>query len=362
PSTIAGNTFQGNIAGHNGDGDGGGIYLAGSSARLLDNLIVDNVASWAGDWGQGGGLFVDDSEVTIRENTIRANAGGGFVGPPAATTGHGGGMVIWDTLAVVEDNEIVGNRATNSPALAVGGGIYVYTSTVRIAHNTIVTNSTDHSSYPGYAGFGGGLYLQDSLPVLDGNTITGNEANATDQGRGGGVRLVSCPAFTLTNNLVSQNSASQLGSGVGVAGGAGWLGHNTIADNTGGDGSGLYVAGNASGEGTAMLYGNIIHGHTVGIAIEPAHAGTVTAHYTLFEANATDYGAEVTSLDEIPPPALLLADYHLSLGSSAIDRVPPLAWVTLDIDGDPRPNGPGSDAGADEALLMRVYLPLILRQ
>jgi len=84
----------------------------------------------------------------------------------------------------------------------------------------------------------------------------------------------------------------------------------------------------------------------------------------LFEANTNDYSAGVTSLNPIPGPALLQPDYHIPLGSSAINRVPPLAWVTVDIDGDPRPTSVWSDAGADErddVPLLTCYLPLVLR-
>ncbi|MFN2243358.1 MAG: hypothetical protein ACK2U2_13795, partial [Anaerolineae bacterium] len=112
----------------------------------------------------------------------------------------------------------------------------------------------------------------------------------------------------------------------------------------------------------AKLYGNIIRGQAIGIANDDPPAGTVSAEYTLFEANTNDYTAGVTSLFEIPGPALLLPDYHLSSGSAAIDQVPPLPWVTSDIDGHHRPVGALSDAGADEVLQPQAYLPVILRE
>jgi hypothetical protein len=357
PSLVAGNTFEQNIAGFNHDGNGGGIYIDTSEATLRGNELNGNIASWAGSWGQGGGLFVDASTVTIRGNTFARNNGGGFPGPPASTIGYGGGMVISGTLALVQDNTVTGNRATNSPQFAVGGGIYVFTSTVRIVGNTISENSLT----PGVAGFGGGLYLQDSLVTVDGNTIVDNEADATTQGRGGGLRLAFCPAFTLTNNIIARNHATELGSGVGVAESAGLIAHNTVAGNTGGDGSGIHVWLGSD----AKLYGNIIHGQATGIANGDWPASTVGAEYTLFEANTNDYTAGVTSLSEIPGPALLLPDYHIPLGSGAINRVPPVPWLTVDFDGDGRPTSVWSDAGADErddVPLLRAHLPLILRQ
>ncbi len=354
PSLIAGNTFDTNIAAFNYNGDGGGIYLEKSAAILEGNTLAGNVASWAGNMGQGGGLFVENSSVTIRGNEVTGNTCG-YTGLPATTIGYGGGMVISGTLALVEDNEITLNRATNAENVGLGGGIYAYTSTVRIVGNLISQNTLT----AGPLGFGAGLYLNDSLPVMDGNIITDNEADGTTTGRGGGLSLNYCPAFTVTNNIIARNSATQWASGVAVAESTGWIAHNTIVDNTGGDGAGVRVY--AVGHLTA--YGNIIYGHEWGIYCEDSPllpSSSATADYTLFEANTNDYTPNVISTNEILPPALLLADYHIPSSSSAIDQVPPLAWVTRDIDGETRPIGAAADAGADERPLM-VYLPVILR-
>jgi hypothetical protein len=59
-------------------------------------------------------------------------------------------------------------------------------------------------------------------------------------------------------------------------------------------------------------------------------------------------------------PAFAADGYHILPGSAAIDAGVNVS-VTTDIDGDPRPNGPGYDIGADEAQLRRVYLPMVLR-
>ncbi len=354
PSLIAGNTFETNIAAFNDSGDGGGIYLEESEAILEGNTLVGNIASWAGGMGQGGGLFVEDSTVTIRGNDFTANTCGYF-GAPATTMGFGGGMAISNTVALVEGNEITRNRATNAPDVGLGGGIYAYTSTMRIVGNFVSENTLT----AGDLGIGAGLYLNDSLPLLDGNTITDNEADGATMGRGGGLSLNYCPVFTLTNNIIARNWASQYASGVAVAESTGWIAHNTIANNTGGDGAGVRVYAN----GHLTAYGNIIYGHEWGIYCEDspfAPPSTATADYTLFEANTNNYTPSVISTNEILPPALLLPDYHIPLGSNAIDQVPPLAWVTRDIDGHPRPAGAAADAGADERPLM-FYLPLVLR-
>ncbi|NIV30805.1 MAG: hypothetical protein GWN58_15320, partial [Anaerolineae bacterium] len=130
PSLIGANNLSSNIAGHNDNGKGGGIYLDGSEATLQGNEIVDNTATWSGSMGKGGGVFVEGSAVTIRGNAIARNTGSRFSGLPSSM-GFGAGMVISDAVALVQDNLITGNRATNSPDFAAGGGAYVFTSTVR---------------------------------------------------------------------------------------------------------------------------------------------------------------------------------------------------------------------------------------
>jgi hypothetical protein len=137
---------------------------------------------------------------------------------------------------------------------------------------------------------------------------------------------------------------------------AGWLAHNTLVDNRAGDGTGVH----ASLASNLLLYGNLIISHTYGITVADPAASNVEARYTLFEANSVDYGPGVTSDDEIAGPAALLADYHLGPGSGAIDQVPTLAGVVRDFDGDARPMGARSDAGADERWL-DTYLPLLFR-
>ena len=94
-------------------------------------------------------------------------------------------------------------------------------------------------------------------------------------------------------------------------------------------------------------------------AAELDDAGSaVTATYTLFDGNGTDHGGVASSI-EFAGPALLIADYHLGYGSTAVDQGVDLLWVTADIDGQPRPFGPAPDLGADEVPV--YFVPLVLR-
>jgi hypothetical protein len=75
---------------------------------------------------------------------------------------------------------------------------------------------------------------------------------------------------------------------------------------------------------------------------------------TTFDFNVIERGAACGPNDLLLPGgdagyvARGAFDLHLMPGSPAIDRGNPLAFPATDIDGDPRPQGPAPDAGADE--------------
>lgn len=167
----------------------------------------------------------------------------------------------------------------------------------------------------------------------------------------------------VADNVVAGNGANEAGSGLYIERSSPHLLHNTIARNSGGDGSGLYVTDYDSTYYSAItLINTILVSHTVGISVTAGN--TVTLEATLW-GNGTDWDGEGTVLTGTVnvwgDPAFVDADasdYHLGLGSAAIDRGVE-AGLTADIDGHPRPIGL-PDLGADEWSL-QTYLPLVMR-
>jgi parallel beta-helix repeat protein len=334
--TLNGNTFSSNSASN----DGGGLYLADGDATLSGNTVSANTATWA-----GGGLYLDHSAATLSGNTVSFNTAYG-----------GGGLYLWYSSDVM----FSGNTVSSNTARLRGGGLFLASSAVTLSGNSIAFNTAISD--------GGGLFLDGSRVTLSGNTISSNTAGEY----GGGLYLWSSDA-TVSNDLVADNRASSMGSGLYVESSFPRLLHTTIARNTGGDGSGVYVTGSAWWFSSVALTNTILVGHSVGVIVTASQ--TVTLEATLWGAgtwaNATDWrgaGTIVTGTRNYwGNPAFVdpgAGNYHIGPNSAAINAGI-AAGVYTDIDREPRPYQGGYDLGADEywppGAPRRIYLPPVLR-
>jgi parallel beta-helix repeat protein len=187
---------------------------------------------------------------------------------------------------------------------------------------------------------GGGLYLYSSDARLNGNTITSNAADY-----GGGLYQTYGDG-DLINNVIGDNHANWTGSGVYVYNALLRLRHTTIARNTGGDGSGVYVSGDYYRYSTVTLTNTILVRQTGGITVTSGN--TAILNGVLWYNNGTNTsgsGTITVTQAYAGNPAFAADGYHLTVGSMAIDRGIK-AGITFDIDGEPRDAAP--DLGADE--------------
>ncbi|NLF01108.1 MAG: hypothetical protein GX601_09045, partial [Anaerolineales bacterium] len=417
PSLVVGNELDGNIGGHNGSGDGGGMFVLSSTVVISDNVLSDNTATWSGEDGYGGGMYARESSVLVAHNVISGNRGAMFYGGPVYPEGYGGGIVLGDSQATLVHNQIVGNVGTND-TLGAGGGVWGHGGQVRIEDNTIAGNAASM----GADGYGGGLYLVSSPgAIVAGNQVVSNTAGS----QGGGLLVAKCEDAVVSDNWLQGNVGSEAGGGVYVynsdglslarntvyrnsaaLGGAMYLSaqdaaawanrltnnvvveneglgaaapgtpgiyvqrllveliHTTVARNLSGNGVGVYVGTGA----TAYMTNTILVSQTVGLY---GVAGTTMRLVgTLWGAGAWANGMNTGGPGAISIIGPSLAeepgfldpdggDYHLAEGSAAIDAGV-AATVADDIDGDLRPMGPAPDLGADEAPL-RTRLPLVMR-
>lgn len=397
PTCVA--TLTGNLIGDNAalpsflegsvEGKGGGVYLGESLVFMRGNRIEHNVAVY------GGGLFAHAATGLIIGSRIAHNV--------AAT--RGGGLYLYRNAApALADNHILGNvsqgeaggvciRGDESPvtltnhliaynqAARDGGGVNIYASPAvhlvnsRISHNT--------------AGYGGGIFVSASAGAIAGNWITGNVAitrggglylyvNAsphldanrilsnTSAGEAGGVCIRGDEApITLTNHIIARNGAARQGGGVYVYSSPRvHLVNNSLVDNNLGSGQeGVVLLREAlQAPAWVSLTNNIIVGHSIAVTV--GEGCTATLSHNDYYGNAADVvGPFVGTLYLTLDPRFeerAAGDYHLKPASPLIDAGDPGVYAPHDLEGNPRPLGPGPDIGAYECARYEVDLPLVV--
>ncbi|MCJ7668662.1 MAG: right-handed parallel beta-helix repeat-containing protein [Anaerolineae bacterium] len=339
-------------------GSGRVIEITGNISPTIDGFIITggNADTEALDAGRGGGIYSKFAAPIIQNNVITDNIAN------TANVGYGGGLylVYASASALINNNQILSNTASTSN-VGQGGGLYLLYSEATLIGNAINNNTASTVS----GGAGGGLAVKVSEATLDSNRIISNTA----PGAGGGLHVSGSAPFTLTNNIIAQNETNGVAGGIFFSGAldfptTGALINNTIAQNKGGSGEGVY----ASGTTTLTLTNNIVVSHTYGIYV--SGSATVTADYTLFFGNTSGatYGTIVNNNPVSGNPLFVgpsAWDYHIQVASPAVNKGTFTGAPATDFEGDARPYDCFIDIGADENTASdyckRIYLPLILK-
>jgi len=209
---------------------GGGIAVRGNANSMInENTIRHNRAYTAGHMIGGGGIFITGASATILDNQILTNTStGDFLAFPSS---DGGGIYLeYVGSATVQRNTIQGNVVEGNNG--GGGGINITgRGIVNILRNRIIGNSSSTASYNG-----SGIHISNdpasSKITLEGNWIALNKYSD------GAVYLYASDYVTLTNNVIAHNTDPGLyiqDSGDHIK-----SIHNTIARN---DGSGIVLHG-----------------------------------------------------------------------------------------------------------------------
>jgi hypothetical protein len=340
-------------------GCGGGIHAKDTPVHIGHCVVTDNVGSSTG-YGRGGGIYIDNRNnykpADIWESQIVSNTA--TISDTAV--GWGGGLWLeagsYTTPATVMSTTFENNTA-NTAGEGQGGGVFLW-------HYATLSNNLFRHNYGSQAaagGYGGALYLWEVRgATLEANQFISNTASASGSGLGGAIYGSARVAFTMTNNLLAENHASTAGGGLWLDTWApsyliaGTLVNNTLADNdAGAGGEGIWIGRYVS----LTLTNTLISGHTVGITVTAPASSTVFADTNLFW-NTDD---PITGTNAIWQDPLLTADYHPGSGSPAMDAGLTIPWLTVDLEGNPRPQGAKYDIGAFEEVEGKVYLPLILK-
>ncbi len=204
-------------------GCGGGLYAKNSSTITISGGTISECEALTDN---GGGLYADNSTINISGGTISGCKGV-----------CGGGLYANNSTVTITDGTISGCE------VGAGGGLFVDSSTVRISGGIIsgcITSDT---------GNGGGLYANNSTLKITGGRIENNKA-----AHGGGVALVGKTTFEkpITNWTVIGNEAyatDGVGGGIKLENGSMDVsaGSNRIYNNTaGGQGADIFLLNDSS--------------------------------------------------------------------------------------------------------------------
>jgi len=174
------------------------------NCRISNNIFCDNEKT--------GGIYLENSDALVRNNTISNNTG----------TDGGGINAYGCNNLIIQNNNIINNVAVGS-----GGGIYFLQSSIRICGNTILNNQALSLGGGGIMASVNWNKLVKSL--IQNNVIVNNQCDRY----GGGIGIIGS-RIDLVSNIIINNQA-----------GIGWNG----------GGVGLYATGNV------LLRNNIITGN-----------------------------------------------------------------------------------------------------
>jgi fibronectin-binding autotransporter adhesin len=320
--------------------NGGLIAVSGANStfEMSDTTLIGGDAIF-----QGGGLFLNDvAPVTIERSLIRLNN----ATAPSGFNAQGGGIFADDTPLTIIDSEISDNTAT-APGVddgsARGGGVMAFSAlTMR---RTLVEGNDVFSNGAGPVDeTGGGVWLQNGAgsSLIQNSTISENSAgNDATHGAGGGLHNASTQLVEVVHTTFFGNAASDADNGDHIQNDGAAL---TYANSVIPGGGGVNMCEGGDAFTVSGGYNALSPDDAAGCEAEGT--GDTTGVIGIVPGGATaNGGPAIGGSDPVPMRTIAI------LGGTAENLVPTANCGPaggIDARGVSRPQGPACDAGAFE--------------
>ena len=262
---------------------GDGVILVYDNSKFI--MEGGTISECEAPINNGGGLYADNSTITISNGAIsgcKGGCGGGLYAKNSSTitisggtisecealTDNGGGLYADNSTINITDGTISGCKGL------LGGGLYANNSTVTIKGGTI------SECFVSDTGKGGGLFADQSILTISGGTIKGNKA-----AYGGGVALRDSTIQEIKNWKVVGNKAYKTNTGTGYIGGGIYLENGSMDVS----------------DGSNQIYNNTADGHGADICLEGG-ASIKLPNAAKMNATYRDSGIEIDGWYNDNPP------------------------------------------------------------
>ena len=282
-----------------------------------------------------------DEAVSISQNvTLLADPGAKLTRTSDGTVLQIGG----NSTVEIDDLEITGSSGDNTTGIATSGGVQLVLERATVSGhqgNGISCNAkalTLHASKV-INNQNIGVFSMSGAVTISASTIASNQ--------GGGIFATGAnSSFDIVNTYIYRNGDSNASVGGAalspIIGSSNRFEFNTVVDNQIKQSS-ITSAGVQCDIVGFSAPNNLIARNAVNGSTTQPNANTIG----LCDYPTSTVSPSVTDLKFAAAEGEPY-NYHLTAGSSAIDQAKTPSTITVDADGNPRPQGPASDQGADE--------------
>lgn len=249
--------------------NGAGIAIANSKLSINNGVIASNVVS-----NFGGGIHMKNTEFEMTDGSIYRNSS-------TSATGQGGGIYADGSSLKIAGGVIGGENQTYANKAFNGAGVFIRNCDLRMTNGRVSYNLSQRNA--------GGIYVKgtSTFSFEKGSICNNQNTDGVHDGHGGGIFVLECDEFTITDGEISGNCSANNGGGIFFRSEAknvtisGGVINNNIAEKVGG---GIATAAPVTING-GQIIGNTANDSGGGVSVSGA---TLTINEGVVSGNKVD--------------------------------------------------------------------------